>query len=111
MDISVYSIKTTPDSKITEKLAAHESFVLDEVDRTTMGEAVESLEKMIESYGMKCRVYTKGRSATLAAELAIPLVGWAAAAAMGIHNLATWNPDYEIAKNMLTGTLTVTYKK
>lgn len=111
MDISVYSNKKTPNSKIIALLEAHESFVIDDVDRINMSESVTALEKLIESCGMKCRVYTKGRVATLAAELAVPVVGWAAAVAMGMHNLATWNPDYEIGKNMLTGTLTVKYKK
>jgi hypothetical protein len=37
--------------------------------------------------------------------------GVASAAFMGAHNVATWDPDYEIAKNRVTGTLTVTYKK
>jgi len=111
MDISVYSITAVSDSDMNSMLKAKKSFVLENIDRINMGEAVEAVEKMIESLGMSCRVYTKGRSAALAAELAVPLVGWAAAAAMGIHNLATWNPDYEIAKNIVTGTLTVNYKK
>jgi hypothetical protein len=80
-----------------------------------MSEAVESLEKTIESRGLSCRVYTKGRAASIAAA-AIPtpvtvLGGWASAIAIGVHNVATWNPDYEIAKNLAMGTLTVDYKK
>ena len=111
MDISVYSIKSISDNDIKTMLCNGSSFVLEGIDRTNMGEAVKTVEKMIESMGKSCRVYTKGRAAALAGELAVPLVGWAAAAAMGIHNLATWNPDYELAKNLITGTLTVTYKK
>lgn len=111
MDIAIYSIKTISDQKINELISSCESFVLENIARTNMSEAIAAIEKKIESKGMKCRVYTKGRSAALVGELAVPLVGWAAAAAMGIHNLATWNPDYEIAKNMITGTLTIEYKK
>ena len=28
-----------------------------------------------------------------------------------VHNLATWNPDYEIGKNYVKRTLSVRYKK
>ena len=111
MDYSVYSINTITDTKINELISSRTSFVLEDIARLNMSEAVESIERKIENKGMKCRVYTKGRAAALAGELAVPLVGWAAAAAMGIHNLATWDPDYEIAKNMITGTLTIEYKK
>lgn len=80
-----------------------------------MPEAASTLEKVIESKGMKCRVYTKGRIATLAATVATapPVVigGLVAGIAIGAHNLATWNPDYEIAKNPATGALSVTYMK
>jgi hypothetical protein len=111
MDISVYPIKSISNTQLRDLISNHKSFVLENIDRLNMPEAIETVEKLIEGLGMKCRVYTKGRAAGLAAELAIPLFGWGAAAAMGIHNLATWNPDYEIAKNYITGTLTIEYKK
>lgn len=111
MDISVHSIKSISNQQLHELISNHQSFVLEDIDRLNMPEAIETIEKLIEKMNLKCRVYTKGRAAGLAAELAIPLVGWGAAAAMGVHNLATWNPDYEIAKNYLTGTLTIEYKK
>lgn len=98
MDYSVYSIHTVSDKKISELVKNRDSFVIEDIARLNMPEAVASIERQIESHGLKCRVYTKGRSAALAGELAIPMVGWAAALAMGVHNLATWNPDYEIAK-------------
>lgn len=115
MDINVYSIKQVSNEKISSLINTKSSFVLEDIDRLNIGEAVESLEKIIESKKMSCRVYSKGRAATVAA-IALPispavLGGWAAAVAIGAHNLATWNPDYEIAKNLATGTLTVTYKK
>ena len=115
MDISVYSIKNIADEKIAGLIEKRASFVLEDIDALNMSEAVETVEKLIESKKLSCRVYLKGRSATVAAA-AIPVAptvlgGWAAALAIGVHNLATWNPDYEIAKNFATGTLTVTYKK
>lgn len=111
MDYSVYSINAVSTEAVGELIEKRQSFVLEGIARLNMPEAVASVEKAIESRGMKCRVYTKGRVAALAGELAVPLVGWAAAAAMGILNLATWDPDYEIAKNPITGTLTIEYKR
>ena len=111
MDISVYSISAITDSELHNLIHNRKSFVLENINRLNMPEAVKSVENAIEEQGLKCRVYTKGRVAAMTAELAIPMVGWAAAAAIGVHNLATWNPDYEIAKNVLTGSLTIQYKK
>lgn len=39
------------------------------------------------------------------------LFGIGSALAIGVHNLATFNPDYEIGKNKVAGTVTVLYKK
>ena len=55
------------------------------------------------------------RSAAIAG-IAIPtgitqLGGLAVAAGTAIHNLATFNPDYEIGKNYVKSTVTVTYKR
>ncbi len=76
-----------------------------------MPEAIEPLEKLIEGKGLSCRVYPKGRVAALGA-LAVPnpvtvAVSLGTAAFIGAHNLATFNPDYEIAKNLATGTITL----
>lgn len=115
MDIGVYSVKRVSDSEIGKMIDQRKSFVLNDIARTNMGEAIKSLEKSIESRGLRCRVYTKGRAASMAAA-AIPtpvtvLGGWASAIAIGAHNAVTWNPDYEIAKNLAMGTLTIDYKK
>ena len=80
-----------------------------------MKESVLSLERLIEKRGLRCRIYMKGRASTVAAA-AIPVSptvigGWLAGIGIAAHNIATWSPDYEIAKNPLTSTLTVTYKK
>lgn len=115
MDIGVYSINKVSDSQIDELLDQHKSFVLQDVARTNMSEAVESIEKKIEFRGLKCRVYTKGRAASIAAAwIPFPITaigGLASAIAIGAHNIATWDPDYEIAKNLAMGTLTINYKK
>ncbi len=75
-----------------------------------MKETVGKLEKAIEGKAMRCRVYTKGRAIAgggllLGGVGAIPLVG------IGIHRLATMNPDYEIGRDVINNTIEVEYKK
>lgn len=77
--------------------------------------AVKWLEKTIESQGMRCRIYTRGRIATLSAGL-IPngvaqIVAASSGIAIAIHNLVTINPDYEICKGLTSDSLEVTYRK
>lgn len=100
------------DEKIRELVRRNKSFILNIND---MSEAVKKVEEIIEKAGMSCRIYTEYRMATIATA-AIPVSpmvigGVLAAISIGIHNLATYDPDYEIAKNPVKKTLTVTYKK
>lgn len=117
MDISVYPIKSVSDEKIKNLIVTKQSFVLEEIDRFNMGEAVTSVEKAIKSAGYKCRVYSKGRAASVGVWAAAGVfppaaaIGFISALAIGAHNLVTFSPDYEIAKNLATGTLTVTWQK
>lgn len=115
MDISIYSINEISNKEVEELLKARKSFILKDIPRTGIGEAVETVEKLIESLGMKCRIYTKGRKALMVAAAAsnpFTMVGGiASAVVIGAHNVATWSPDYEIGKNIATGTLTVECKK
>lgn len=71
------------------------------------------IEGRIEKAGLRCRVFTEYRAATLAGAFFSPTapVAWVAGLGMAAHNLATLNPDYEIGKNKLAGTVTVTFKK
>lgn len=115
MDIGVYPLNKMTEEQILELFKKRESFVLEDIGRTNLGEAAETLEKILRSLDLDCRIYTKGRSAAIAATI-IPtpvtvVSGLASAIAIGVHNVATWNPDYEIAKNPAMGTLTVEYKK
>ena len=82
MDIGVYSIKSVSNEKIRSFIEDKKSFILEDIAVLNMSEAIETLEKEIESKGLSCRVYLKGRAATMAAA-AIPisptvLGGWAA---------------------------------
>lgn len=76
--------------------------------------AIETLERLIESQGLKCRIYTFGRIAAAGASVAggvTGLLGALSGIAIAAHNIATWNADYEVAKNLLASTIHVTYKK
>lgn len=114
-DISTHPIQNLTDDKIKNMIDKRLSFVIKDIDRLKFSGIVKLVEKTIESKGLKCRIYTQGRAATVAAAV-IPtpitmLGGYAAGIAIGVHNLATWDPDYEIAKNIAAGTLLINYKK
>lgn len=112
MEYNVYSIDKVSNDFIKNIINDKQSFVLEGISRTMMPEVISKVEEIIENSNFKCRVYTKGRSIGLAA---IPspamFAGLATGIGIGIHNLATYNPDYEIAKNYIMGTLTIEYKK
>lgn len=78
-----------------------ESFVVIEINEN-MTQAIALIEEVMKEHGKLTRVYTAYRSSVIAAA-AIPtgatqLLGGLAAAAIGVHNAATCNPDYLIAK-------------
>lgn len=100
-------------SNLDDLISARDSFIITGVPNFSL--LIAQLERSIEEKGMKCRVYTENRSLAIAAA-AIPtgitqLAGVASAVGIGIHNLFTFNPDYEIAKNISSSKITVTYKK
>ena len=76
-----------------------------------IGAMAARIEDAIEKEGRTCRVYTEYRTAALAGEALLGGLGVIAAAGIAIHNLATFNPDFEIGKNKVTSRVTVTYKR
>ena len=68
-----------------------------------MGKVVKNVESAIEELGLKVRVYTHGRHIAAAA------TGPLGVAALAVHNLATINPDYEIAKCLSTNELIIEF--
>ena len=78
-----------------------------------MSKVVNEIEGRIEKAGLSCRVYTEYRSTAVAGSFWGPtaLLGVAASIGIAAHNLATFNPDYEIGKNQMSSTIMVTYKK
>lgn len=73
------------------------------------------MEQAIESIGLTCRVYTEYRATAMTGSL-IPtgvtqVIGLVSAIGIGVHNLATFDPDYEIAKNKINRSVAVINKK
>lgn len=80
-----------------------------------MSDVVNQLEGAVEKQSLSCRVFSEYRGlgmAGLAVGATISMgVGAIAALGIGIHRLATLNPDYEIGKNRIAGTVRATFKK
>jgi len=111
MDDHVHKVSDLTDEQVMNLIKQRKTFILSDVGFDVFPQIIDKLEKMIESEGLRCRTYTKGRTAAIAAELALGGVGLVVGAGILAHNLATLNPDYEIAKNYITGTLTVSYMR
>lgn len=107
--------KLTSDELTLEKLDTlvmrRESFQV--VAVSNISSVVEKIEGRIEKNGLRCRVFTEYRSGSLLGAFLGPTApfAWVAGIGMAAHNVATFNPDYEIGKNKLAGTVTVKYMK
>ena len=113
IDILGFSADELSIEKLEELISSKKSFRIFSVKDISF--IVNKIEKSIEKKGLSCRVYSEMRSAAIAG-IAIPtgitqLGGLAVAAGTAIHNLAPFNPDYEIGKNYVKSTVTVTYKR
>lgn len=91
----------------------HETFAISDAINTS--DIARKIESIIESMNMKCRVYTANRSIAMLSTL-IPTpftlaMGTFSLVSIGIHNLVTWNPDYEIIKCIVDNQVVVVYKK
>lgn len=98
-------------AKIDPLIASKSSFLVN-VEKGKQQTAALALERAIEAAGLKCRVRTANRGWAVAALTVLTLgVGAAAAAAVGVHDIATINPDYEIIKGMFDSDIQVEYMK
>lgn len=114
MDVSdLIQIQTTELDKADDLIRRKQSFaVVGAVDTTRIA---ERMEKKIENAGLRCRVYIANRSVALAS-LLIPtgitqVTGALSAIGIGIHNLVTFNCDYEICKCLVDDQVVCIYKK
>ncbi|QNM87916.1 hypothetical protein [Aliarcobacter cryaerophilus] len=99
--------------KLDELISSRKSFQIVAVKNISY--IVNLIEGAIEKKSLSCRVYSEMRAAAMAG-IVIPTPvtvfgGLAAAAGTAIHNLATYDPDYEIGKNYLKNSITVKYKR
>ncbi|MHC5226238.1 hypothetical protein [Ignatzschineria sp. LJL83] len=113
VEILKFKSKDLSNEKIDELAENRNSFVITDV--SNMAHTVKHVENLIERKGYKVRVYTENRAAGIAVA-AIPtgitqVTGIATAIGIGVHNLVTINPDYELGKNLFNNSLTVMYKK
>ncbi|MEA3261193.1 MAG: hypothetical protein U9Q93_14175 [Pseudomonadota bacterium] len=111
IDIKKLSMDELDDETLSELIEGKKSFQI--VAVTHLGSVVNAVETAIEKNGLKCRVYTEYRSASLAGMFipGVQPIGIFSAVGIAAHNLATFDPDYEIAKNKPQGRVTVIYKK
>lgn len=98
-------------NKVKSLIENHNSFEIVGLSGR-MGSAVSKIEGLIESQGLSCRIYTYGRVAAAGGSLfggITGVLGLASAIGMAAHNIATYNPDYEIAKHQIDNKLSVNY--
>lgn len=115
MDVGVYELSEITNQQVKEKVQNRESFTIRGIETLKFSETVRTVEKVIEAQGLKCRVYTAYRATTMgvlaASNPVTTIAGIGAALGIAAHNVATWNPDYEIGKNLTLGLIEVNYKK
>jgi hypothetical protein len=79
-----------------------------------MGDVVSMIENIIETKGLSCCIYTYGLVAAAGATVLggpMGVFGLASTIGMAVHNIVTYDPDYELAKHVVDNKLSVTYKK
>lgn len=87
------------------------SFEIHQVPIIEMISICGDLEDYIESQNLKCRVYTEKRYTGLLAGALNKQYGVLGAIFIAAHNLITWNPDYEISRDLANNRINVKYKK
>lgn len=76
-----------------------------------INDTIKDIERITESKKMRCRIYTVGRGAAAAAGVLAGGSGTLGLLGVGLHRLATINPDYEIGRDLINNKITVEYKK
>lgn len=96
-------------SQLSNLIAQKCSFVITGLSGD-MFDTSKLVESAVENQGLRCRVYTRNRVAAAGASI---LVGAGAVSFAGIaaHNLLTFNPDYEIGRDIVNNKVYVDYKK
>jgi len=111
-DIENYTSDDLSTEKLDKLIDSRKSFKV--VAVKDIGYLVNKLEGAIEKKDLTCRVYTEFRTAVISAGLFTPFTiieSLAAGAGVAAHNLATFNPDYEIGKNKIKSHISVIYQR
>lgn len=94
---------------MTDLIDNRQRFEIVAVPSSEMFNVCSVLENYIEQQHLKCRVYTQKRLVSGAAGLLNPIYGIGALAGIAIHNVVTWNPDYEISRDFANNRVSVEY--
>ena len=97
--------------RVSELIEARESFEVWDVDVESAFDSAQRIESEIERRRMTCRIYTSGRLLTVAAGIFYLGAGLAALASIAAHNLMTYDPDYEICRDLANSRLIVKFMK
>lgn len=98
---------------INRLISDERSFSVIGLSGNKMTQAIEIIEGAIEGKGLSCRIYTSGRIAAVGGSFfggVTGIAGVVSGIAIAAHNLATYNPDYEIAKDIVNNKLAVEFK-
>lgn len=128
-DIKKFTTDELSTEMIDEMIRSNKSFEI--VAIKDMSYIVNKLEGAIEKQSLKCRVYTGyrgaftgtagvgsiavagiiGTEAVIGAALLAAPAAVAAGVGIAAHRLATYDPDYEIEKNIFAKSVKVMYKR
>lgn len=89
----------------------YQSFVISVMNVSDMLDISSQLESYIESKHLTCRIYTKNRWLTALSGLTNKRLGLFSLALIAAHNIMTYNPDYEIARDLANNRISVVYQK
>lgn len=97
--------------QVENLIDTRQSFEICGVAVGDMLELCSDLEKYIESQNLKCRVYTKNRLAAGLSYVLNPAWGILSLTSIAAHNILTYDPDYEIYRDIANKRVGVEWKK
>ncbi|WP_426839884.1 hypothetical protein [Glaesserella parasuis] len=98
-------------SQVENLIDTRQSFEICGVAVGDMLTICAELEKYIESQNLKCRIYTKNRIAAGLAYVLNPAWGILSLTSIVAHNILTYDPDYEIYRDIANNRIGVEWKK
>lgn len=105
------TLQTNDLDQVAELVTECKSFHIRGVDFENTFDYCATIEEIIEAAGLTCRIYSKGRIVAAAAGIFSMGAGLAALTGIAAHNILTYNPDYEICRDLANGRILVEWKK